>query len=417
ACLLKPSSVLSLNEAVELVAGWFEVNLTGLDAPYDREDLVPVDGTELGQHFIHIRTIFPETGLGALDLLRDCCVSIHPYRLLPNLGYVDLPVAERDEAQPPGLRCCNLPNPAFEGLWRSLVFDGDLKHRLLSYVRAAAEFGELGIDSHLVALNRLVLLHGPPGTGKTSLARALAHTLSIVLGLKFNQFQLLELNCHGLYSRWFSESSKAVVRAFEQVHRLARQPSTSLVLLVDEVESVAMDRGPRWAGTSRPTASEYYLLGWLIRQVVNALLTQLDKLRAFPNVLVVATTNLTRAIDAAVVDRADISLFVGPPSPAAVARILRGALAELLLKRAVELSAPIGPSDLESIFRLLDSEYKPHLDRVGYASQGMSARRLRKLPLLAYASCVGQFGKVPLPLFLSELERAAKGHTAGEPEG
>jgi SpoVK/Ycf46/Vps4 family AAA+-type ATPase len=46
-------------------------------------------------------------------------------------------------------------------------------------------------------------------------------------------------------------------------------------------------------------------------QVVNALLTQLDKLRKRTNCLVLATSNLTGAIDPAFMDRADLTLYIG----------------------------------------------------------------------------------------------------------
>lgn len=49
----------------------------------------------------------------------------------------------------------------------------------------------------------------------------------------------------------------------------------------------------------------------LTLQVVNALLTQLDKLRKRTNCLVLATSNLTGAIDPAFMDRADLTLYIG----------------------------------------------------------------------------------------------------------
>jgi len=41
---------------------------------------------------------------------------------------------------------------------------------------------------------------------------------------------------------------------------------------------------------------------------------QLDALKAYPNVLVLTTSNITGAIDLAFVDRADIKAYVGPPA-------------------------------------------------------------------------------------------------------
>lgn len=46
-------------------------------------------------------------------------------------------------------------------------------------------------------------------------------------------------------------------------------------------------------------------------RAVNALLTQLDQLRRFPNVMVLTTSNITEAIDVAFVDRADIKVGAG----------------------------------------------------------------------------------------------------------
>jgi SpoVK/Ycf46/Vps4 family AAA+-type ATPase len=48
-------------------------------------------------------------------------------------------------------------------------------------------------------------------------------------------------------------------------------------------------------------------------RAVNALLTALDSLKGFPNVMLLTTSNITEAIDAAFVDRADIKAYLGPP--------------------------------------------------------------------------------------------------------
>ncbi|GJN02582.1 hypothetical protein PR202_ga19946 [Eleusine coracana subsp. coracana] len=179
-----------------------------------------------------------------------------------------------------------LPAKEFDGLWESLLYEVGLKQRLLRYAASALLFTERGVDPCLVSWNRIILLHGPPGTGKTSLCKALAQKLSIRFKSRYSMCQLVEVNAHSLFSKWFSESGKLVAKLFQKIHEMVEEESNLVFVLIDEVESLAAARQAAISG-SEPSDS--------IR-VVNALLTQMDKLKSWPNVIILTTSNITTAI-------------------------------------------------------------------------------------------------------------------------
>lgn len=326
----------------------------------------------------------------------------------------------------PSFRQYTLPSTDFHGLWESLYYDTEVKRRLLRYADSALLFGQLGVDNTLITSGRLVLLHGPPGTGKTSLCKALAQKLSIRLNKNYNTAELVEVNAHSLFSRWFSESGKLVAKLFEAIKEKLEEPDALVFVLVDEVESLAAARGAA-SGNGEPSDA--------IR-AVNALLTQLDQLRHYKNCMILTTSNLTGNIDIAFVDRADIKAYIGPPTVKARYEMLRSSLQELVKVGIINFNQdwvhfprlddlPAAASGIVSLTLddnntnynkyMADSLQSAHdesvllglkLGRIAENADGLSGRALRKLPFLAHAGAGFPGGRATADQFLDAMDTA-----------
>ena len=257
-----------------------------------------------------------------------------------------------------------LPCREFSEYWDSLYLDEGKKLRLKNYARTALEFGNLNVNASLVAFNRVVLLHGPPGTGKTTMCKGLAQKLAIQMLDTYSEPVFVEINAHSLFSKWFSESGKLVSKLFEKIQELTDDEDTFVFVLVDEVESLAAARKATGAEPSDAI------------RVVNALLTQLDALKERKNAMVLTTSNVTDAIDVAFIDRADVKMYVGNPADAARGHILLSSINEL--KRVGILP----PTKLEMALTFYGNNL---FKDVVIATEGMSGRALRKLPFLTIA--------------------------------
>lgn len=106
---------------------------------------------------------------------------------------------------------------------------------------------------------------------------------------------------------------------FSTIKDVAEDPDSLVVILIDEVESIAYARDS--VSSQEPSDS---------LRVVNAVLTQLDQLRSHANVLVLTTSNLSGTIDLAFVDRADLKQYIGFPTPIAIFHIFKSAIDELV---------------------------------------------------------------------------------------
>lgn len=143
-------------------------------------------------------------------------------------------------------------------------------------------FQRLGVDPP-----KGVMLHGPPGTGKTRLARAVANE---------SDAEFFLINGPEIMGSAYGESEKRLREVFEEATRAA--PS---IVFIDEVDSIA-PRRDRVQGEAE-------------KRLVAQLLTLMDGLEARANLVVIAATNRPEAIDEALrrPGRFDREIIVGVP--------------------------------------------------------------------------------------------------------
>jgi pachytene checkpoint protein 2 len=242
------------------------------------------------------------------------------------------------------------PHPDLDRRWSSIITPPEVKDRLLHH----AALG-LSVRSRLpfttTALHGLLLLHGPPGTGKSTLAVGLAQELAgVVDGL----VRLVEVNPHGLMSAEHGRSQQLVSELLCEVIPGRADDGVPTLVVLDEVESMAVARSEA-SLAANPVD---------VHRATDAVLTAVDELTAsHPHILTVATSNFTRGLDAAFVSRADAAIQVPLPSGEALVAILH----EALTGYATEYP------------RLGTLASDPTLVRVADAMVGMDGRTARKL--------------------------------------
>ncbi|KAK3750322.1 hypothetical protein RRG08_010426 [Elysia crispata] len=350
----------------------------------------------LSQNVLHIALCDvdqPSHEKRAIDLT-TCKLHIHVFQVHTDEAGSE----ELDEENISAASHWLLPSTHFHGLWESLVYDEAIKTRLLNYATTTLLFSDKAVDSNIISWNRVVLLHGPPGTGKTSLCKALAQKLSIRFSDRYTHGQLVEINSHSLFSKWFSESGKLVMKMFQKIQELIEDPEALVCVLIDEVESLTAARKSSMNGIEPSDAI----------RVVNALLTQLDQIKRYPNVLILTTSNITGAVDLAFVDRADIKQYIGPPSRRAIYYIYLSCLKELMRCGVISPAHQLLDIRALEVTRFMENSattYSLTLYNIAEKSLGLSGRTLRKIPFLAHALHL-QGSPVTLEVYLDALTLA-----------
>ena len=152
-------------------------------------------------------------------------------------------ISQTSTEEIPQVRALALPNVDLSEAWNSLVFDDALPARLLRYlVRMVGMMRQGDLNLSTFNWNRLCLLHGPPGSGKSTLCRALAQKLSIRLGNVFEKSVLIEINTNAMLSKFFGESGKNIGTTFERIYNASQDPNCLICVVMDEVETIAGSR-------------------------------------------------------------------------------------------------------------------------------------------------------------------------------
>lgn len=369
----------------------------------------PISSVELFQGDSSLNELFEKLVIGTCELrdgelfenVNDLTINpsnIHVYKLHKD-GPLSQNIGDDDgDESIIGSQLWQLPCVEFDSIWENLIYDSNLKNEVMSYVAALARLSEKHVNTKIINVNRLILLTGPPGTGKTSLCKGLAQHLSIRMNDKYSKSVMLEINSHSLFSKWFSESGKLVQKMFDQIDELAEDEKCMVFVLIDEVESLGMCRE---SSSSRSEPSDAI-------RAVNALLTQIDRIRRRDNVLILCTSNLESTLDKALVDRADIVKNVGQPSDFARYSMLKSSIMELARIGVVidnEVHTDYWPQDICDT-KAPRNEFTEILFKIAQEARGLSGRAISMLPTLVYSKSPEETITLPncMNLFLEAVK-------------
>lgn len=256
-----------------------------------------------------LRRTLPDFGLGRDRLSSACLRDIE-------VGPRDFDTAQR-EVQASALRAVftEVPNVHWDDIGGLETVKARLQEAVEWPLRHAALF-----EAAQVRPARGVLLAGPPGTGKTMLARALATE---------TEANFLSVKGPELVSKYVGESEQKV----REIFRKAREAAPCVVFF-DEIDALA----PARSGASDSGVAERVLAQFLV---------EMDGLEALRDVVVVAATNRPDRLDPALLrpGRFDRTLEMPRPGPEARRAILAVHLRDKPTAPALALDPLVPPTD------------------------------------------------------------------------
>ncbi len=144
---------------------------------------------------------------------------------------------------------------------------------ILEYLKNPERFGEFA--------PRNVLFHGPPGTGKTSMAKALANIANV---------QMFMIRATDLIGEYVGDAARKI----HELYKIARD-NKPCIIFIDEFDAIALDRS-------------FQALRGDVSEVVNALLSELDGIKRNEGIVTIAATNNIIMLDRAIRNRFEVEI-------------------------------------------------------------------------------------------------------------